>query len=399
MENYSSAAVRHWKDTELLESGNRAENTDHHYGFAAECAISVHAPSAMHFPPTHRAKMNILFRCFPVPHSRIEAKAAMATLFGMVLLSASAVAQAQGAEPISAIPTEVKLDAKKVVLGEKLFNDKRLSRNDTVACVSCHNLAKGGVDGRVVSVGIGGAKGTINAPTVFNSSLNFRQFWDGRAASLEEQAAGPVHNPLEMGSNWAEVLAKLTKDDALLVQMKQSYPDGIQAKNIQDALSVFERSLTTPNARFDKYLRGDKAALSSDELRGYQLFKVNGCVACHQGINVGGNMYQTFGVMGDYFGKRGNVGAADMGRYNVTKKEGDKHVFKVPSLRNVALTAPYFHDGSAKTLGEAVDVMFKFQLGRPASPQDKELIVKFLHTLTGEYNGKSLQTPDSVAAR
>ena len=308
-----------------------------------------------------------------------------------VLVGSAGLAHAQSDEPIKPIPTDVRLDPKKVALGERFFNDKRLSGDNSISCASCHNLAKGGVDGLQFSVGIGGAKGPINAPTVFNSSLNFRQFWDGRAGSLEEQAAGPVHNPKEMGSNWSEVLVKLTKDTALVDQVKQSYPDGMLGKNIQDAIAVFERSLTTPNARFDKYLRGDKSSLTSDELRGYQLFKSYGCVACHQGVNVGGNMFQNFGVMGDYFAKRGNMTDADLGRYNVTKSASDKHVFKVPSLRNVALTAPYFHDGSTKTLEDAVDVMFKYQLGRPASAQDKELIVKFLHTLTGEHKGKSME--------
>lgn len=300
------------------------------------------------------------------------------------------VAWAQGEEPIKPIPTDSKLDAKKVNLGEKLFSDKRLSKDNTVACISCHGLHTGGTDRAQVSTGIGGLKGAVNAPTVFNSGFNFRQFWDGRANSLEEQATGPVHNPKEMGSNWAEVLAKLAKDPELSARFKESYPDGMQTKNIQDALAVFQRSLTTPNARFDKYLRGDKTALSTEELKGYQLFKSYGCVACHQGVNVGGNMFQVFGVMGDYFKQRGGVNEADLGRYNITKNDIDKHMFKVPSLRNVALTAPYFHDGSVKTLPEAVDVMFKYQLGRPGSAQDKELIVKFLHTLTGEYKGKPL---------
>jgi cytochrome c peroxidase len=315
----------------------------------------------------------------------------MRTLLCAVSLGVGSVAWAQSDEPIKPIPTSPSLDAKKVALGERLFNDKRLSKDNSIACVSCHSLSKGGADGMTTATGIGGVKGTINTPTVLNSGFNFRQFWDGRAASLEEQAAGPVHNPKEMGSDWAQVLGKLTQDGAMVEQMKQSYPDGVQAKNIQDAIAVYERSLTTPNARIDRYLRGDKTALSNDELRGYQLFKTYGCVACHQGVNVGGNMFQTFGVMGDYFAKRGNATEADLGRYNVTKRESDKHVFKVPSLRNVALTAPYFHDGSAKTLGDAVDVMFKFQLGRAASAQDKDLIVKFLHTLSGEINGKPLE--------
>ena len=195
------------------------------------------------------------------------------------------------------------------------------------------------------------------------------------------------------------MLGKLTQDGALELQMKQSYPDGLKAENIQDAIAVYERSLITPNSRLDRYLRGDKSAVSGDELHGYQLFKQYGCVACHQGVNMGGNMFQKFGVMGDYFGKRGNPTDADLGRYSVTKIESDKHVFKVPSLRNVALTAPYFHDGSAKTLSEAVDVMFKYQLGRLAPVQDKDLIVKFLHTLSGELNGKPLEPVKPVAAQ
>jgi cytochrome c peroxidase len=303
-----------------------------------------------------------------------------------------ALSFAQDNEPIRPLPTDTKLDPRKVALGQRLFNDKRLSRDNSLSCASCHDLGKGGADGRVTAPGIGGAKGLVNVPTVFNSSLNFRQHWDGIAASLEDQVKQPIHNPVEMGSSWAEVIAKLAKDAPLAEEFGKVYPAGaVQPANVADAIATYERSLTTPNARFDKYLRGDARALSADELRGYRLFKSYGCVACHQGVNVGGNMFQTFGVMGDYFGQRGNPGPADLGRFNVTKKEGDKHVFKVPSLRNIALTAPYFHDGSARTLEDAVDVMFKFQLGRTAPAQDKELIVKFLHTLTGELNGKPLQ--------
>ena len=169
-----------------------------------------------------------------------------------------AAVQAQDDEPIKPIPSQIALDTRKVALGERLFHDRRLSRDNSLACASCHDLARGGVDGLRTSLGIGGAVGPINAPTVFNSSLNFRQFWDGRAASLEEQAAGPVHNPKEMGSNWGEVLGKLSQDEPLVAQFKASYPDGLQPRNIQDAIATFERSLTTPNARIDKYLRGDR---------------------------------------------------------------------------------------------------------------------------------------------
>lgn len=307
-------------------------------------------------------------------------------------------ALAQSDEPIKPVPVENKLNPGKVALGERLFHDKRLSRDNSVSCASFHNLARGGVDGRTKSIGIGGAVGTINAPTVFNSSLNFRQFRDSRAGSLEEQAGVLIHDPKEMGSNWVEVLTKLSKDAALSAQFKKIYPTGLQAKNVQDALVTFERSLLTSNARFDNYLRGDKKALDADELKGYQLFKSYGCVACHQGVNVGGNTFQTSGVMADYFGKRGNITAADLGRYNVTKNEADKHVFKVLGLRNVALTAPYFHDGSAKSLNEAVDAMFRYRLGRVATPLDKVLIIKFLGPLTGEYESRPLDRIDNTAA-
>jgi cytochrome c peroxidase len=311
-------------------------------------------------------------------------------LCALAIVIASSAVHAQSSEPIKPIPADVKVDEKKAALGEKLFHDKRLSKDNTVACVSCHGLNTGGVDRAQVSTGIGGSKGPINAPTVFNAGFNFRQFWDGRAASLEEQAMAPIHNPKEMGSNWQEVLAKLSADKDVVSAFKGAYTDGLQSKNIQSAIAEFQRTLATPNSKFDKYLRGDKNALNADEQKGYQLFKNYGCIACHQGVNVGGNMYQVFGVMGDYFKQRGNMTEADLGRYNVTKNDADKHMFKVPSLRNVAVTAPYFHDGSVKTLPEAVEVMFRYQLGRSAPQSEKDLIVKFLQTLTGEYKGKSL---------
>jgi cytochrome c peroxidase len=286
-------------------------------------------------------------------------------------------------EPIKPLPEKLDLDARKVALGRQLFHDKRLSKDNSLACASCHDLAKGGVDGRQTAVGIGGQVGPINTPTVLNSGLNFRQFWNGRAATLEEQAAGPVHNPGEMGSNWGEVLGKLGKDAKMISQFGSVYGDGLQPANIQDAIATFERSLITPS-RFDRYLRGDSGAINDEERTGYQLFKNYGCVACHQGVNIGGNMYQTFGVLGNYFQDKGKVTDADLGRYAVTKRESDRHVFKVPSLRNVELTAPYFHDGSAQTLEAAVDVMFRYQLGRTAPAADKAQIVKFLKTLTAE---------------
>ena len=286
-------------------------------------------------------------------------------------------------EPIKPIE-EIDVDPEKVVLGRALFHDPRLSKDNTTACASCHDLANGGDDGLRVSVGVGGKAGTINSPTVFNVGLNFKQFWDGRADTLEEQIDGPLQSELELGSLWPEVLAKLYAHESYPARFSALYPDGITQKNAKNALAEFMKSLTTPNSRFDQWLRGDDDALTPLEERGYTLFKLYGCVSCHQGANVGGNMFQVFGVLNNYFQKRGNVTDADLGRYNVTGDPLDRHVFKVPSLRMVALTAPYLHDGSAATLREALDAMFEFQLGRSAPDADKEAIVAFLKTLPGD---------------
>lgn len=288
-------------------------------------------------------------------------------------------------EPILPIPTELNLDARKVELGEKLFNDSRLSHDNSISCASCHNLNLGGTDQLAHSVGINGQIGGINSPTVFNAAYNFKQFWDGRAETLEDQIDGPTHAPAEMGSNWEEIEEKLGTSPEYVSDFASLYQDGIQTRNIKDAIATFERSLITPNSRFDRFLRGDQSILTGDEKEGYRIYKSVGCASCHQGINVGGNLFQEFGVMGDYFNDRGNITEADLGRFNVTKKEFDKYVFKVPGLRNVALTHPYFHDGSAKTLEDAVAVMSKYQLGRELSPQEIGSIVKFLKTLNGEY--------------
>jgi cytochrome c peroxidase len=298
----------------------------------------------------------------------------------------------QSLQPISSevtqpIPLKLQLDENKVNLGRMLFHDSRLSGNDTVSCANCHALNSGGVDNRVHSIGINGAEGGINAPTVFNSAFNFVQFWDGRAATLEDQIEGPLNNPSEMGSSWPQVLDKLAIDPFYRTEFPRIYADkAISPTNIKDAIAVFERSLLTPNSRFDKYLRGDQIALSPNELHGYALFQSYGCVSCHQGINLGGNMFERMGLMSDYFGDRGHPTTADNGRFNVTKKESDRHFFRVPSLRNVGLTAPYFHDGSAASLPDAVRFMAKYQLGRTIGEEDLNDIVAFLFTLTGELN-------------
>lgn len=291
-------------------------------------------------------------------------------------------------EPIKPLPLTLNQDPARADLGRRLFQDARLSANGAVSCASCHDLAKGGVDGRDYSVGFSGQRTGVNAPTVLNAALNFRQFWNGRADSLEGQVDLVIQNPVEMGSKWEDVVAKLAGDAHYKADFARAYKDGVTPANIRNAIATFERTLITPNSRFDRYLRGETNALSDDEKAGYAKFKQYGCVACHQGVNVGGNMFQKFGVMGDYFAKRGKPTEADLGRYLATGEADDKHVFKVPSLRNVALTAPYFHDASAKTLADAVDVMFRYQLGRPASSADKEAIIKFLKTLTGEQAGR-----------
>ena len=307
-----------------------------------------------------------------------------ASLAVLAIVLGTPARDARAAEPIKPIPERMEVDSRKAALGRDLFHDPRLSRDDSISCASCHVLSAGGDDDRKVSVGIEGQLGNINSPTVFNAGLNFKQFWDGRAGTLEQQVDDPVQSPLEMGSLWPDVVAKLYGDDGYPRRFKELYPEGISRDSIRNALAEFMRSLTTPNSRFDRWLKGDASALGAQERRGYALFKHYGCVSCHQGANVGGNMFQVFGVINDYFRKRGNITEADLGRFNVTGNPADRHAFKVPSLRMAAHTAPYLHDGSAATLRDAVDAMFEFQLGREAPDADKEAIVAFIRTLAGE---------------
>lgn len=288
-------------------------------------------------------------------------------------------------EPIQPLPLKVTLDPNKVALGKMLFFDTRLSRDNTIACANCHNLSQGGTDNRPVPTGINGSQGKVNTLSVFNAAYNIAWFWDGRATSLADQVDGPIHNSTEMGTTWMALTLKLEQLQEYTTPFNQLYEDGITEENIKDAIINFEKSLITPNARFDKYLRGDTDAINTNEKKGYQLFKDYGCIACHQGMNIGGNMFQVFGVAKNYFERRGNITQADLGRFNVTGRNEDRHRFRVPSLRNVALTAPYFHDGSAETLEQAVHIMAEYQLGRTISNTDVALIINFLNTLTGEY--------------
>lgn len=285
--------------------------------------------------------------------------------------------------PFEPLP-EVEVDPKKVELGRRLYFDTRLSGDGTLSCASCHSFDKGGADAAKVSTGIRGQQGPINSPTVLNAHLNFVQFWDGRAKDLEEQALGPVENPVEMGATWPEVVERLKADEKMVEWFDALYEDGITKENIAAAIAEFERSLSTP-APFDRYLQGDEDAISEKAKRGLDLFVKTGCVSCHTGPGLGGTMFQKFGLLEDYFPIRGGeLTEADLGRYNVTKNEADKHMFKVPLLRNVALTAPYFHDGSVDDLGRAVEIMARVQLRKKLEPDEIEAIVAFLETLTGE---------------
>jgi len=262
-------------------------------------------------------------------------------------------------------------------LGKKLFFDPILSKDGTISCTTCHDLQSGGDDGLKFSSGIKGQKGGVNSPTVYNSGYNFRQFWDGRAKDLKEQAKGPITNPVEMGHTLEGAVEVLRKNSVYVQAFGSIYPEGITQENIVDAIAEFEKALITPNAPFDQYINGNKEAINSEVKKGYQLFVSKGCILCHHGINIGGNMYNKFGVFED-------ANSSNLGRYNVTKQEEDKYFFKVPSLRNVAQTAPYMHDGRIDKLREAVLLMSQYQLGREMKAEDIDAIVLFLQSLTGE---------------
>ncbi len=277
-------------------------------------------------------------------------------------------------ELISPIPQTVEYSVNKALLGKSLFNDTQLSKDNTVSCATCHHLKEGGDDGLKFSFGIMGQEGNINSPTVLNSTFNFVQFWDGRAKSLEDQALQPIENPVEMGYNFPDLIVRLKKT-TYNKEFSQIYEDGITKRNIANAIAEYEKTLITPNAPFDRYLNGDADAIDADTKEGYKLFKNKGCIACHQGQNIGGNMYSTFGVIKS--SKSENIG-----RFNVTKREKDRFSFKVPTLRNIEHTAPYFHDGRTSSLYEAVEIMAMVQLGRDISKDEIDKIVLFLRSLS-----------------
>lgn len=295
-------------------------------------------------------------------------------------------------EPVRPIHDSVPVDLRKVVLGDMLYHDTRLSIDNTVSCATCHALNTAGVDNKRFSEGVGGQIGGVNAPTVFNAHYNFVQFWDGRAATLAAQAGGPPLNPIEMGhTSFDDICDVLSKDKAFEKIFKEVYPEGFTQETITDAIQEFERTLLTPNSKFDKYLKGDKNVLTAEEINGYELFKKYNCATCHVGENLGGQSYELMGLRKDYFGDRGTeITFEDHGRNKETKTERDMHRFKVPGLRNIALTAPYFHDGTKATLEEAVQAMAQYEVGITLTDKELSDVVKFLHTLTGEYKGKLL---------
>lgn len=287
-------------------------------------------------------------------------------------------------EPIQPLE-KIQVDSEKAELGRRLFLDVRLSANNSISCQSCHKLSENGADGSIRSTGILGRKGNIKAPTVYNSVYNLAQFWDGRADSLEEQVDGPVNNFVEFGSSWKMVEKKLSRDSKYLNDFNRIYGGGVKAEYIKNAIAEFERSLVTLNAPFDRYLQGDSKAITQQQKNGYRLFQSYGCISCHQGRNVGGNMYQKMGAMGDYFRDRGHITRVDNGRFNVTGRESDRFYFKVPSLRLASLSGPYFHDGTAKTLDEAVRIMGRYQLGRDIPKNHRKDIIAFIESLVGEH--------------
>lgn len=300
--------------------------------------------------------------------------------FSLVLSAAVAQAAPAADEPIQPIKPAKVTNAAMVELGKKLYFDTRLSKSGFISCNSCHNLSMGGTDNLKTSIGHNWQKGPINAPTVLNSSLNLAQFWDGRAKDLQAQAGGPIANPGEMAFTHALAIDVLTSIPGYVAEFKKAFgSDKITIDEVTKAIAAFEETLVTPNSRFDKWLMGDKKALSADELAGYKLFKESGCTACHNGAAVGGASFQRMGVVEPYQ----STSPAE-GRVAVTKDEADRFNFKVPTLRNVELTYPYFHDGEAATLTQAVDTMGRIQLGKNFTPKENAQIVAFLKTLTGD---------------
>ncbi|MDR1848625.1 MAG: cytochrome-c peroxidase [Zoogloeaceae bacterium] len=302
------------------------------------------------------------------------------TLFAALSLTFAGFAAAAGDEPITPIKAPTGIHQGKAELGKKLYFDPRLSKSGFISCNSCHNLSLGGTDNLPTAIGDRWQQGPINSPTVLNSSLNLAQFWDGRAADLKAQAGGPIANPKEMGFTHELAVNVLATIPGYVSEFRHVFgKDKIDMDQVTEAIAEFEKTLVTPNSRFDHWLRGDEKILTADEKAGYALFKKSGCVACHNGEAVGGNSFQKMGLVEPY--KTSNPAE---GRSAVTGQDAERFSFKVPTLRNVELTYPYFHDGAAHTLTEAVNLMGRLQLGKKFSTKENAQIVAFLKTLTGD---------------
>lgn len=293
---------------------------------------------------------------------------------------------------------EFQLTEEKVALGKKLYYDKILSKDETISCNSCHDIKKYGVDQLATSPGNDGENGTRNSPTTFNAAAHIAQFWDGREPHVEAQAGGPVLNPVEMAMpNEEEVVARLEKHAEYPALFTEAFPNqdkAITYETMRLAIGAFERTLVTPS-RFDKFIDGDLAQLNDTELAGLKDFKEVGCYTCHMGNSLGGNMFQKFGVYGNYWDMTKSE-KVDEGKFEATGNESDKYIFKVPSLRNIEHTFPYFHDGSISDLGESVKIMAKTELNKELTEEQVANIVVFLKTLTGDIDEKWLEeTPAS----
>lgn len=293
-------------------------------------------------------------------------------------------------EPLCPLPAAPTVNEKWVSLGEALFQERALSGDQKVACADCHLGNHGLADENALSR-VEGRKSTIlNAPTMYNSVYSYRLTWGGRYDSLEEHLDDLMKNPDVMASSWEIASRQLKALPAYEARFRDAFEDGVQPQNVRTALVEYEKSLVTPDAPFDRYLEGKADAISEDAKRGYSLFKAYGCASCHQGCGIGGNMLEQLGILGNYFSDHGGPRPADDGLFKKTGLERDRYVFRVPSLRNVARTAPYFHDGSVATLEAAIGKMARYQLGRELEPKETHLIAEFLRTLTGHYRGKPI---------
>lgn len=281
---------------------------------------------------------------------------------------------------IQPIPMKMKADPRWIRLGRMLFHSRLLSRDNTTACSSCHIVEFGGDHGLPVSIGVGNQTGTRNTPTVLNAVFNSKHSWDGHNRDLHTQVEASIQDSQKMGGNWADIIRKLKSDQYIVDSFQALSDEGVSPSTIVEAMVVYQSSLITPNSAFDRYLLGDRAALTDQQVRGYQKFKRYGCIDCHKGRNMGGNSQQKI----NYSEYLPSSLSQDLGLYHVSQKEEDKYVFKVPGLRNITLTAPYFHNGSVDTLEEAVTLMGLVQLGLELSYQDIDDIVNFLGSLTGE---------------